>query len=142
MMMNVNELPATGNFLKKKKFDYVQELLNQVVPRKRVLKDATGKSIPNTVASNPLLVEDGVFGEETEKKMEIFRLSFNMGYPGGIGFSELLYHEHANLLNAARSLIEKCPCAFGCPSCVGPMLEVGKSAKEIVPKIIGLILGK
>ncbi len=63
-------------------------------------------------------------------------------YPGGIGFSELLYREHANLLNAARSLIEKCPCAYGCPSCVGPTLEVGKSAKEIVPKIIGLILGK
>ncbi len=63
-------------------------------------------------------------------------------YFSGIGFSELLYHEHANLLNAARSLIEKCPCAYGCPSCVGPTLEVGKSAKEIVPKIIGLILGK
>jgi DEAD/DEAH box helicase domain-containing protein len=62
-------------------------------------------------------------------------------YPGGIGFSELLYHEHKNLLAAAKSLIEKCPCAYGCPSCVGPTLEVGKSAKEIVPKIIRLILG-
>jgi DEAD/DEAH box helicase domain-containing protein len=60
-------------------------------------------------------------------------------YPGGIGFSELLYHEHKNLLAAAKSLIEKCPCAYGCPSCVGPTLEVGKSAKEIVPKIIELI---
>ncbi len=63
-------------------------------------------------------------------------------YPGGIGFSELLYSEHANLLSAARSLIEKCPCAYGCPSCVGPTLEVGKSAKEIVPKMVELILGK
>jgi len=62
-------------------------------------------------------------------------------YPGGIGFSELLYSEHANLLSAARSLIEKCPCAYGCPSCVGPTLEVGKSAKEIVPKIVELIIG-
>jgi DEAD/DEAH box helicase domain-containing protein len=61
-------------------------------------------------------------------------------YPGGIGFSELLYREHANLLSAARSLIEKCPCAYGCPSCVGPTLEVGKTAKEIVPQIVGLIL--
>jgi DEAD/DEAH box helicase domain-containing protein len=63
-------------------------------------------------------------------------------YPGGIGFSELLYREHANLLSAAMSLIEKCPCAYGCPSCVGPTLEVGKTAKEIVPKIVELILGK
>jgi DEAD/DEAH box helicase domain-containing protein len=62
-------------------------------------------------------------------------------YPGGIGFSELLYSEHANLLSAARSLIEKCPCAYGCPSCVGPTLEVGKSAKEIVPKMVELIIG-
>jgi len=61
-------------------------------------------------------------------------------YPGGIGFSELLYREHKNMLTAARTLIEKCPCAFGCPSCVGPTLEVGKSAKEIVSKIIEVIL--
>ncbi|MEN6621418.1 MAG: DEAD/DEAH box helicase [Smithella sp.] len=63
-------------------------------------------------------------------------------YPGGIGFSELLYSEHANLLWAAHKLIKKCPCAYGCPSCVGPTLEVGKSAKEIVPKIIELIMGR
>ncbi|MEQ8204418.1 MAG: DUF1998 domain-containing protein, partial [Smithellaceae bacterium] len=63
-------------------------------------------------------------------------------YPGGIGFSELLYNEHANLLRAAQNLIKKCPCAYGCPSCVGPTLEVGKSAKEIVPQIVELILGK
>jgi DEAD/DEAH box helicase domain-containing protein len=63
-------------------------------------------------------------------------------YPGGIGFSELLYREHDNLLSAVRSLIEKCPCAHGCPSCVGPTLEVGKTAKEIVPKIVELIIGK
>jgi DEAD/DEAH box helicase domain-containing protein len=63
-------------------------------------------------------------------------------YPGGIGFSELLYVEHLNLLSAAHSLIKKCPCAYGCPSCVGPTLEVGKSAKEIVPEIIKLIMTK
>jgi len=39
-------------------------------------------------------------------------------------------------------LIEKCPCAFGCPSCVGPTLEVGKTAKAIVPKIIDLVLNQ
>ncbi len=63
-------------------------------------------------------------------------------YPGGIGFSELLYNEHAHLLRAVQNLIKKCPCAYGCPSCVGPTLEVGKSAKEIVPKMVELIIGK
>ncbi len=61
-------------------------------------------------------------------------------YPGGIGFSQLLYNEHPNLLAAADGLIAKCPCAWGCPSCVGPTLEMGKTAKETVPKIIKLVL--
>lgn len=61
-------------------------------------------------------------------------------YPGGIGFSQLLYNEHPNLLAAAEALIAKCPCAWGCPSCVGPTLEMGKTAKETVPKIIKLVL--
>ena len=61
-------------------------------------------------------------------------------YPGGIGFSQLLYNEHPNLLAAADGLIAKCPCAWGCPSCVGPTLEMGKTAKKTVPKIIKLVL--
>ena len=78
--------------------------------------------------------KDGVRIDEFDPTIFIFD-----SYPGGIGFSELLYREHKNLLVAAKSLIEKCPCAYGCPSCVGPTLEVGKSAKEIVPKIIELM---
>lgn len=63
-------------------------------------------------------------------------------YPGGIGFSELLYREHINLLSAVKSLIEKCPCANGCPSCVGPTMEVGRLAKNIVRSIVDLIIKK
>ncbi len=51
-------------------------------------------------------------------------------YPGGIGFSELLFREHDALLERARRLIEVCPCASGCPACVGPTLEVGTAAKQ------------
>lgn len=40
--------------------------------------------------------------------------------PGGIGLSQRLYDLHANLLAQARTLIAACPCADGCPSCVGP----------------------
>ena len=52
-------------------------------------------------------------------------------YPGGIGFSQPLFTMHADLLAAARALIADCPCEIGCPSCVGPIGEVGPRAKEM-----------
>ncbi len=61
-------------------------------------------------------------------------------YPGGIGFAELLYEEHQRLLSSARDLIGNCPCLQGCPTCVGPTLEVGHSAKAVASAIIDLIL--
>jgi DEAD/DEAH box helicase domain-containing protein len=60
-------------------------------------------------------------------------------YPGGIGFSDLLYKEHEGLLASARSLIGACPCSHGCPSCVGPILEVGTMAKEVARAILQLV---
>jgi DEAD/DEAH box helicase domain-containing protein len=63
-------------------------------------------------------------------------------YPGGIGFSDLLYEEHDNLLAAARKLIKSCPCNLGCPSCVGPTLEVGPTAKKTALDIIDIITDK
>jgi DEAD/DEAH box helicase domain-containing protein len=63
-------------------------------------------------------------------------------YPGGIGFSELLYKEHERLLSSALALIRSCPCIHGCPSCVGPTLEVGPAAKETVLAILDLIIDK
>ena len=60
-------------------------------------------------------------------------------YPGGIGFSGLLYEKHDELLSATRRLILSCPCIAGCPSCVGPTLEVGVSAKKVALEILGLL---
>ena len=60
-------------------------------------------------------------------------------YPGGIGFSELLFREHHRLLSSAQQLIGHCPCTHGCPTCVGPTLEVGLSAKDVALAIIELI---
>lgn len=60
-------------------------------------------------------------------------------YPGGIGFSDLLFAEHATLLELARKCIASCQCAHGCPSCVGPILEVGARAKEVALSILGVL---
>ena len=63
-------------------------------------------------------------------------------YPGGIGFSDLLFERHDALLDSARRLISACPCQCGCPSCVGPTLEVGPRAKEAALAILELLQGK
>lgn len=41
-------------------------------------------------------------------------------YPGGTGLSEKLFAHSDRLLEDAKRLIERCPCARGCPACVGP----------------------
>jgi DEAD/DEAH box helicase domain-containing protein len=50
--------------------------------------------------------------------------------PGGVGQAERLFALSGDLLRAAADLIERCPCAEGCPSCVGPILELGPEAKR------------
>ncbi len=56
-------------------------------------------------------------------------------YPGGIGFSEPLFHLSDELLRRTRELIHACPCENGCPSCVGPA-EAGMQTKEVALAIL------
>ncbi len=62
-------------------------------------------------------------------------------YPGGIGLSEPLYRLHDRLLAESRALIGACPCREGCPSCVGPVGEVGSRGKEVALVLLDTILG-
>ncbi len=57
-------------------------------------------------------------------------------YPGGIGFSEPLFRMTDGLLAHTQRLIENCPCDCGCPSCVGPVGEVGEKGKEVARAIL------
>ena len=63
-------------------------------------------------------------------------------YPGGIGLSEPLYRLHDRLLAESRALIAACPCQDGCPSCVGPVGEVGSRGKEVALAILDACLGQ
>ncbi|HNV03414.1 MAG TPA: DEAD/DEAH box helicase [Vicinamibacterales bacterium] len=58
-------------------------------------------------------------------------------YPGGIGFSAPLFRMHRDLLARTRELIAGCPCESGCPSCVGPLGDVGPKAKEVALELLG-----
>jgi DEAD/DEAH box helicase domain-containing protein len=62
-------------------------------------------------------------------------------YPGGIGLSEPLYRLHDRLLRESEALIRACRCAEGCPSCVGPVGEVGSRGKEVARALLDAILG-
>ena len=56
-------------------------------------------------------------------------------YPGGVGFAPRLYDLHRDLLDDAAALVRDCPCAAGCPSCIGP-LHLVEGAKEACLKLL------
>lgn len=61
-------------------------------------------------------------------------------YPGGVGLAEKLYDLLDELLRTAYNHIRSCPCARGCPSCVGPAMEVGEKGKELTLRLLEEVL--
>ena len=61
-------------------------------------------------------------------------------YPGGIGQSEPLFRLRRTLVERSKELLEACPCEAGCPSCVGPVGEVGEKAKEVALRLAGELI--
>jgi DEAD/DEAH box helicase domain-containing protein len=56
-------------------------------------------------------------------------------YPGGVGFASRLYDLHRELLDDAAALVRDCPCAAGCPSCIGP-LHLVEGAKDACLRLL------
>jgi DEAD/DEAH box helicase domain-containing protein len=61
-------------------------------------------------------------------------------YPGGIGQSAALYRLTKPLLENASRLLASCKCEAGCPSCVGPIGEIGERGKEVAGRILAALL--
>lgn len=57
----------------------------------------------------------------------------------GVGFGEALFARHGTIIAAARELIADCPCAAGCPACVGPVGEEDHDAKQHALTVLGLL---
>jgi DEAD/DEAH box helicase domain-containing protein len=51
-------------------------------------------------------------------------------YPGGVGYARRLYELHQPLLDDAAQMVRECPCAAGCPSCVGPQALAREGSEE------------
>ena len=44
------------------------------------------------------------------------------------------------MLEGARDLLSGCSCDSGCPSCVGPVGEIGENGKQTASRILGELL--
>jgi DEAD/DEAH box helicase domain-containing protein len=56
--------------------------------------------------------------------------------PGGVGLTERLFELMPGLLRRARETLAACRCRAGCPSCVGPVNEVGRRAKPVAAALL------
>lgn len=56
--------------------------------------------------------------------------------PGGAGLSPALLENAEELITVALARLEECPCAAGCPSCVGPVTPGEEQAKERIAEAL------
>jgi DEAD/DEAH box helicase domain-containing protein len=62
--------------------------------------------------------------------------------PGGVGLAERLFEIGDELMAACLRLVGDCPCQDGCPSCVGPVVEVGEQGKLACRSLLaGMVTG-
>jgi DEAD/DEAH box helicase domain-containing protein len=57
-------------------------------------------------------------------------------HAGGIGLAERLFEVLPDLLAQGLAILEACRCQAGCPSCVGPVNEMGRRAKATAAKLL------
>jgi DEAD/DEAH box helicase domain-containing protein len=76
--------------------------------------------------------------EIPQERMDLFEPTLFVydNYPGGMGFSHQLFDDSGMLLEKTLQLISKCECPAGCPSCVGPIREVGEKSKEVAVALL------
>jgi DEAD/DEAH box helicase domain-containing protein len=60
-------------------------------------------------------------------------------HAGGIGLAERVFEVLPELLRRGLQTLQACPCAFGCPSCVGPVNEVGRRAKAVAARLLTVL---
>ncbi len=98
-----------------------------------------------TIASLLLMCDPRDLGvalsEEIATGLQAFEPNLYLydSYSGGIGQSAPLYQLTTKLLTHAAQLLDGCPCESGCPSCVGPIGEVGERGKQAARRILAAL---
>ena len=62
--------------------------------------------------------------------------------PGGIGLAERIFEVLPDLLARGLEVLQTCACPVGCPSCVGPVNEVGRRAKPIALALLQRLVAR
>jgi len=62
-------------------------------------------------------------------------------HAGGIGLAERVFDVLPQLLRRGLETLEACRCSWGCPSCVGPVNEVGRRAKATASTLLRVLTG-
>lgn len=60
---------------------------------------------------------------------------------GGVGLAQKAYGMQELLLDRALDIVSTCPCEYGCPSCAGPVGEIGEYGKSTAKLILRWLLG-
>ena len=60
--------------------------------------------------------------------------------PGGIGLSEKAFRMRKALFTHALTLVNDCTCEGGCPSCVGPVGEIGTRGKQMAKLLLEALM--
>jgi DEAD/DEAH box helicase domain-containing protein len=60
-------------------------------------------------------------------------------HAGGIGLAERVFEVLPDLLRRGLQTLKTCACGFGCPSCVGPVNEVGRRAKATAARLLAAL---
>ncbi|MDZ4165679.1 MAG: Zn-binding domain-containing protein, partial [Smithellaceae bacterium] len=112
----------------------------------RSIGDKSGSWFVSYIQGKRTISESGDFPPGAESQGDGGFNSFDPtvfifdAYPGGVGFSALLYDRHLDLIASCGDLIRGCICTQGCPSCVGPTMDAGARGKEIALRLIELLL--
>jgi len=100
--------------------------------------NSTGKSVPpRDIRQKTSHKEDKDIFSDIDFEPNIFIFD---NFPGGIGLSPSLFDLEKELLKQCLKTIAACPCKEGCPSCLGPVKESGKQAKEVALEILRIII--
>lgn len=64
-------------------------------------------------------------------------------YPGGVGLSDSVYKQFANIVADAVHFVSACPCDNGCPSCTGLAgANSGLSVKTLIVNTLAEVIGR
>jgi DEAD/DEAH box helicase domain-containing protein len=83
-----------------------------------------------------LAITENIAGTQAAWEPNLFLYD---NYPSGIGHSQPLFTMRDRLLQGALQLVQSCPCEAGCPSCVGPLGEVGEKGKQLAIQMLDLL---